>query len=481
VLRPRVVLNYIGKIIVIIGLAMLSSFFCSFYYGESIVWRLLIAATVTIVFGLLLTFVYRHDENLNYREGFAVVTLGWIAAAFFSTLPFLFSGYFPSFADALFEAVSGITTTGATILTDIEALPRSLLFWRSLTQWLGGMGIMVLFIAIIAGMGVRANQIFRAELPGGTVSSKVSPRIKETARILWITYVVLSIILLVLLYAFGMDLFDAFCHTFSTMATGGFSTKNQSIGFYDSPLIQWTIIAFMFIAGANFSLHYLSFKNRSLKTYLKNQEFVLYSVIVIMAFIVVFADLSHFPGVEERIRTGLFQVVSIITTTGYGTADYTKWTSMGQGVILVLMFIGACAGSTSGNIKVGRYLIMLQRSLIEFKQMIHPKALIPLRYGDKVLSESLVINVLQYFFLHMSMVLIGTVILDVLGLDILSAFTAVVSCMGNVGPAFGALGPADNYAFITDLGKYWLCFLMLLGRLEIFPFLVMLLPEYWKD
>jgi len=478
VIRPMVVINYIGKIIVIIGIAMLSSVFWSFYYGEDIIWRILLASGITVCSGLLLSLIGRNNNILNYREGFAVVTLGWIAASFFGTLPFLFSGHFLSFADAFFETVSGFTTTGASILTDIEALPKSLLYWRSLTQWLGGMGIMALFLAIIVGIGARANQIFRAEVPG-PVSDKISPRVSQTAKILWLTYVVISFILLILLYAFGMDLFDAFCHTFSTMATGGFSTKNQSIAYY-SPLIQWTIIVFMFIAGTNFSLHYLAFRNRSLKGYIKNKEFLFYGAIVIGATILTITCLNQIPSVEAKLRTSLFQIISILTTTGYATDDYTKWSSIGQGIILAVMFIGGSAGSTAGGIKVGRYLIMLGRVKIEINRMVHPKALIPVRFGDRILSDGLILNVLQFFFLYIILIILGTVIMGVLGLDVLSGFTAVVSCIGNIGPGFGLIGPSDNYAFIPDIGKYVLCLLMLLGRLEIYPILVLLLPEYWK-
>ena len=457
---------------------MLSSFFWAVYYGEDIIWKMLIASGITIFFGLLMSLIGGSNHELNYREGFAVVTLGWVTASFFGTLPFMLSGHFVSFADAFFETVSGFTTTGATILTNIEALPKSLLFWRSLTQWLGGMGIMALFLAVISGIGSRANQVFRAEVPG-PVSDKISPRVKETARILWLTYVILSIILLILLYVLGMNLFDSFCHTFSTMATGGFSTKNDSIAYYNS-LIQWTIIIFMFIAGTNFSLHYLAYKNHSLKSYFKNREFILYSLIIIVGSGLALLGLNEIPVLEEKLRTSLFQIISILTTTGYATADYTKWAPVGQGIILVLMFIGGCAGSTAGGMKVGRYLIMLGRVKIEIKKMIHPKALIPVRFGDRILSDGLVINVLQFFFIYIFLIIIGIVIMSILGLDILSSFAAVVSCIGNVGPGFGSVGPTQNYAFVPDAGKYVLSVLMLLGRLEIYPILVLLFVEYWK-
>lgn len=479
-IRPTVILNYVGKIVVIIGVAMLTCVIWSIYYEEEIIWRLLLAASITIIIGYLLGNIFRHDQNLNYREGFAVVTLGWVAASFFGTLPFLFSGYVPSFADALFETVSGFTTTGASILTDVEALPHSLLFWRCLTQWLGGMGIMALFVAIIVGMGVRANQIFRAEVPG-PVSSKLSPRVRETARVLWKTYVFISVVLLLLLWGFGMDLFDAFCHTFATISTGGFSTKNQSVGYFQSPLIQWTIILFMFIGGANFSLHYLVGKQRSFKQYIQNREFVLYTLVVVLAVAISAFGVTHIAGLEPKVRAAAFQVVSIITTTGFASADFDQWAPAGKGILFLMMFLGGCAGSTSGGIKIGRYLIMLQRAKIELKQMIHPKAMVSLRFGDRILDDSLVINVLQFFFLYLMLVLLGTLAMNMMGLDIVSGTTAVLACLGNIGPGFGLVGPTQNFSFVPDVGKYLLSLLMLLGRLEIYPIIVMLVPEYWKE
>jgi trk system potassium uptake protein TrkH len=480
-IRPAVVGSYIGKILIIIGIAMISSALWSWYYSEDVVYKILVAALITIASGLLLTFFSERNIELNYREGFAVVTFGWIAACIFAALPFWLSGCFPSFTDAFFEAVSGVTTTGATVLSNIEAMPRGILFWRSLTQWLGGMGIMVLFIALITVMGSRANQIFRAEGAGGAVKGKISPRIKETAKIFWKAYMVLSGLLLLLLYLFGMDLFDALCHTFSTMATGGFSTKNQSIGYYSSPAIQWIIILFMFIAGTNFSLHYLAFKNRSLKNYVRNREFVLYGCIVLAASLLVLLGLAQIDAVEEKIRSSLFQVVSIITTTGFSTTDYGQWSPVSAGVLFILLFVGASAGSTSGNVKVGRYQIMLGRTIIETKKMVHPKALIPQRYGDRLINENLVINVLQYFFLHMMLVFSGAIIIGLLGVDLLTAISAAAACMGNVGPGFAGVGPAQNYALIPAAGKCILSVLMIFGRLEIYPIIVMMTSDFWKD
>lgn len=478
-IRIDVVLGYLGRIVVIIGIAMLSCVGWSIYYNEEIVFSLAFAASITIASGLFLTGVFSNKDNINYKEGFLIVSLGWVVASLFGTLPFIMSGHFTSFANALFETVSGFTTTGASVLTDIEALPKGLLFWRSITQWLGGMGIIALFVAIIAGMGARANQLFRAEVPG-PISDKISPRIRENAKTLWKTYVILSLVCVLLLDIFGMNLFDAFCHTFTTMATGGFSTKNNSIAFYSSPYIQWTIIVFMFIAGCSFSLHYLAYKNRSLRLYIKNQEFCFYALIILLSSIVV-ALVINGAGLEEKIRTAMFQIVSIATTTGFASTDYGTWPSIAKALIFLVMFVGGCAGSTGGNIKPGRYLIILRRAMIELKRMVHPRAIIPLRYGGRVLSEALVINVLQFFFLWMAFLMLGTLVLSVLGMDLLSSLSASIACLGNIGPGFNLVGPTANYGFIADSGKYFLSVLMLVGRLEIYPLLVLFIPEFWKE
>ena len=479
--RTAVVFNYCGKIILIIGVAMLTVVLCSFYYKESISYQLLGASLIPLLAGTLISYGFRHNYEMNYRESFAIVTFSWITASLFGTLPYIASGYMPSFANALFETVSGFSTTGATVLYDVEALPHSLLYWRSLTQWLGGMGIMALFIAVIVGIGSKANQIFRVEVPG-PVSAKVSPRIRETAKILWTAYVSLSVILLVLLYVFGMDFFDALCHTFSTMATGGFSTKNQSVAYYQTPVLQWIIILFMFISGASFSLHYLLVKNRSIRHYLQNREFIAYFLLIAAAVILILINMGEtFPGLEEKIRAAVFQTVSILTTTGFSTDNYDVWTPSAQTVLFVLMFIGGCAGSTSGNAKIGRYMIMLRRAVIEFRQMIHPQAIIPLRFGDKVLSNNLIMNVMQFFFIYILIILTGTLVLSFCGLDIFSSFSASLSSLANIGPGWRMVGPAESYAFLPDTAKYMLALFMLIGRLEILPVIVIFFPQFWQE
>jgi trk system potassium uptake protein TrkH len=478
--RLPVVLGNLGKIILIIGIAMLAPVVCAIVYGESELVPLAISAGITLISGGLLVYFFDTEKEMFYREGFAIVTLGWVAASLVGTLPFILTGTVHSFADALFETVSGFTTTGATILSDVEAVSYAVLFWRSLTHWLGGMGIMVLFIAIIATLGNRANQIFRAELPG-PAKEKVSPRVSSTAKILWVTYVVMSVILAVILILQGMPVFDSLCHTFGTMATGGFSTKNASIGYY-SPAIQWTITIFMALAGTSFALHFLAFKRRSLKLYWRDSEFKLYIGILGAASLLIVVSLCG-AGVklgEETIRTAVFQVVSICTTTGYGTVDFDQWPALARQVIFALMLVGGCAGSTAGGIKVGRHLIMARQTGIELKRMLHPRAVLPLKINQKVVAPELLVNVLQFLFLYIGIIIIGSLVMCAMGLDLVSSLTSVMTCLGNIGPGMNLLGPTSNFGFLPAASKYLLSFMMLLGRLEIFPVLILMLPEFWR-
>lgn len=482
--RPGIVLTYLGRITILIGIAMLTCIPWSLFYQESDAAVIALAAIITIASGLFFSFFYGHrEEGINYKEGFCVVTLGWVFASLFGSLPYLFTGSLVSVPDAIFETVSGFTTTGATVITDVEALSHGILFWRSLTHWLGGMGIIALFVAIMAGLGARANQLFRAEVPG-PVADKVSPRIRENARFLWLTYMILSLGLFVLLACFGMGIFDAMCHTFSTMATGGFSTKNSSIAYYSSPAIQWTIILFMFLSGASFALHYRAYQKRSLRLYGRNSEFVFYSFITLVFAAIIFlslgspANLSQF---EAHLRSSLFQVVSIITTTGYVTENYDYWPALAQGILFMAMFIGGCAGSTGGNIKPGRYLILFYRAFIELRQMVHPRAVQPVKLSGRALDDALVINVLQFFFLYIFILAVGTICLTVEDLDVFSSLTGTAACLGNIGPGFGALGPTENFALLSAVNKVILSMIMLIGRLEIYPVLLMFIPAFWRE
>lgn len=482
-IRPTVVLGNLGRIILIIGLAMLSCLAWSIPYHEAVTIALLKAAAITLGCGLLLYLSSARAQDINFKEGFVLVSLSWLVASLFGSLPYIFSGYLPSFFDAFFETVSGFTTTGASVVSDVEAWPKGLVFWRSLTQWLGGMGIIALFVAVINTLGSRAKQLFKAEVPG-PVSDILSPRIRENARILWITYVVISIICAITFYVLGMDYFDAVCHTFATMSTGGFSTKNISISFYQDARLQWAITLFMFLGGVNFALHFFCFKKRNPLVYIRNAEFRVYALIVLAASFLVFLNLQDKwaeAGVEGTMRAATFQIVSLITTTGFATTDFNLWPPLSMALLLLMMFIGGCSGSTAGSIKPGRYLIIANRTIIELKKMVHPKAVFPLRFGGMMVRDDLLINVLQFFFLYIAFAGLGTLIMTSLGLDFLSGFSATATCLGNCGPGLGLVGPMSNFNSIPDAGKITLSILMLVGRLEIYPLLVLFLPSFWSD
>ncbi len=482
-IRPQVVMGGIGRLVLIIGIAMLTCLFWSIPHHEPETIAIVKSAAVTIGWGMALSVMSRNIKGINFKEGIAVVSLGWVVASAFGSLPYIMSGYLPSFADAFFETASGFTTTGASVISDVEVWPRSLLFWRSLTQWLGGMGIIALLVAMLSGLGARAKQLFKAEVPG-PVSDNVSPRIRETARKLWITYVFMSLACFSCLAVLGMDVFDAFCHTFATMATGGFSTKNASIAFYPSAAIQWTIILFMFLAGSNFALHYFCYQKRSPWVYLKNSEFRLYLAIVTVATLILFFSLQDkwaAAGLEGTLRAACFQIVSMVTTTGFATADFALWPPLATTLLLIMMFVGGCSGSTGGSIKPGRYLIIFNRTIIEMKKMLHPKAIFPLRFGGKLISDDLLINVLQFLFLYFAFLTAGILVLTGLGIDMVSSFSAVATCLGNIGPGLHLFGPTRNFSPIPDTGKYVLSLLMLVGRLEIYPILVIFMPQFWRE
>ncbi|MCD4747616.1 MAG: TrkH family potassium uptake protein, partial [Bacteroidales bacterium] len=397
----------------------------------------------------------------------------------FGALPFLLSGSITNYTDAFFETISGFTTTGATILTDIEVLPKGILFWRSLTHWIGGMGIIVLSIAILPILGIGGMQLFVAEVPG-IVPDKLHPRITHTAKRLWMIYVFFTVIETVLLKLGGMNLFDALCHAFATMATGGFSTQNDSITGY-SPLIQYIIIIFMIIAGTNFTLHYFAL-HANIKKIWKNEEFRFYiyfifgMCIFIMFFIFFLSDIRF----EEAFRNSLFQVVSIITTTGFITSDYLIWPGYLWFLIFILMFIGGSAGSTGGGIKVVRQLLLFKNSGLELKRLIHPQAIIPVRYNGKAVPQNIIFKVMAFFLFYMIIFALGTLVMALLGLDLKSAIGSSAATLGNIGPGIGSVGPVGNYADIPAFGKWFLSFLMLLGRLELFTVLILFSPAFWK-
>jgi trk system potassium uptake protein TrkH len=452
----------------------------AFIYGEDDLIPLLLSAAIAAVLGTLLYFTCKIDHELRIREGFALVTSGWLLFALIGAIPFVLSEYIPSYSDAFFETMSGFTTTGATILTDIEQLPHGLLFWRSFTHWLGGMGIILLSLAILPLLGVGGMQLYKAEVPGPE-HDKLSPRIKDTAKILWEVYILISLVEAALLYLAGMNLFDALCHTFGTMATGGFSTKNASIGYYNSALIDFIVIVFMIIAGTNFSLHYRALRGK-IFSYWRNPETLFFLLLIAVGSLIIGFDifLFHGYGVFETIQKSTFQTISILTTTGYGTDDYEKWGTGSQVILFTFMFLGGCAGSTGGAMKIIRSLVLFKFGLNEIKRLLHPSAVLPVRIGHRTVPNEIVSNIGGFFLIYMALFILGVLLMSLLGLDFLTSFGSVAAAIGNIGPGLGEVGPSDNYAHIPVTGKWILSFLMLVGRLEIYPVIIFLVPTFWK-
>lgn len=484
-----------GLLFVVNGGFMLLSSIVSWYYKDGVLGQMLMAGTTALLLGgVIMVFTKNHRKEIQKREGYVIVTFGWIFMALIGTFPYLFTGAIPSFTNAFFETMSGYTTTGASILSDIEAVPRGVLFWRSITHWIGGMGIIVLAIAILPLLGIGGMQLFTAEAPGPG-GDKLHPRITDTAKRLWLIYVGYTIAETILLRIAGMSFFDAINHSLSTLSTGGFSTKNASVAYWnDTPMVQYIIIVFMFLAGANFVLSYFAFKGKFQKIF-KDDEFRTYSILVvcltmISALLIYYqADLSlstiAHPMVwgpfESAVRHSLFQVLSIITTTGFISADYTLWTPFLTIFFFGMMFLGGSAGSTSGGIKIMRHLIMIKNGILEFKRALHPNAILPVRYNNKAIPQSIVFNILGFFILYMLSFIIGVLVFSWLGLDFKTALGGAASTLGNIGPALGELGPVDNYGNLPDAAKWWASFLMLIGRLELFTVLVLLTPFFWRN
>jgi trk system potassium uptake protein TrkH len=477
----KIILKILGFLLIVEGIFMLTSLPFSLYYREGQHMAILLSSLITSGTGLAVYLLMgrREKNTVNKREGFVIVTMTWVLISLFGTLPYLLSGTIPSFTNAFFETISGFTTTGASILTDIESLPNSILFWRSMTHWIGGMGIIVLTVAILPFLGIGGMQLYSAEMPGVT-KDKLHPRITETAKRLWGIYVLFTLIETALLMFGGMDLFDGLCHSFGTMATGGFSTRNNSIeGF--SPYIQYVIIFFMLMAGTNFTLHYLLLQGK-VKGMFRNDEFKTY-LFTILGFSLILGILivsQSSLGTEKGIRDVLFQVVSITTTTGYVTSDYLSWPGHTWFLIFLLMFVGGMAGSTGGGIKVTRHVLMFKNARQELKRTIHPQAIIPVRLNKKVVPQEIIFKVMAFFQIYVLTLVAGTIAMIFLGLDFQTAIGASVATVGNIGPGLGGVGPVENYAFIPSFGKWVLSFLMLLGRLELFTVLILLSPSFWR-
>ncbi|NOZ46730.1 MAG: TrkH family potassium uptake protein [Chlorobi bacterium] len=477
----RVVFNIMGRLLIIESIFMLLSALLPVIYNEPDLSPILISTGITFCFGIALTLLIKKSKTqFGKREGYIIVSLVWVVFSFFGALPFYLSHYIPSFTDAFFETISGFTTTGASILNDIEALPHGMLFWRSIIQWMGGMGIIVLSIAILPMLGIGGMQLFIAEVPGLS-PDKLHPKIKETAKRLWGIYVLFTIAEIIFLLLGGMNLFDSICHSFTTMATGGFSTKQASIAYYNSSYIHYVIVVFMFIAGTNFTLSYFALKLNFKKIW-KNEEFKFYFYVIAVYTLLITIDLyiHHSQTLKIAFRDSLFQVVSIVTTTGFVTADYLSWLPFLGIAIFTLMFFGGSSGSTGGGIKMVRILLVLKNSLYELKRLVHPNAVIPIQLNKKTVSQEIILNVLAFIVFYILLFAIGVIIMSAVGLNLDSSMGAVAATLGNIGPGIGSVGPMFNFAHVHPIGKWVLSFFMIVGRLELFTVLILFSPSFWK-
>ena len=480
----RVVFRVIGVLLLLLGAFMLLPLVVGLLM-QADDWRSFVYSICCCVgVGLPLFFIKVDAPRIGKREGYLIVALGWLILCLAAAMPYLFNGTITTFSSAIFESTSGLTTTGASVLTDIEAVSKGMLFWRSLTQWIGGMGIIVLTVAIFPILGIGGVELFVAEAPGPT-SDKIHPRIKETAKRLWLIYVGLTILLaLILFFVSGMTAYDAINHALTTMSTGGFSTKNASVAAYPA-IVQYPILIFMFLAGMNYTVIYFGLMGKFKKVW-SSDEFKFYLLCIVGLCVVVSLTVFYNTNLpfEQAFRDSAFQIVSIITTTGYVSADYTTWHNGITLLFFMLLFGGACAGSTSGGIKMIRHLVFFKNSVLEFKRLLHPKAVIRIKIDRKVVSGHIITHILVFLMVYLILFAIGSVVMIVLlGNDdqpILTAIGSVATSLGNVGPAIGNVGPVDNFAFIPEVGKLWLCLLMIIGRLELFTFLIVFSPYYWR-
>ena len=500
VLNFRAVAYTLGILVLFLGVALLIPMGVALYYGEPTWWAFGATSLGAVALGGLAWGLRDRDEaELQIREGFAIVALAWIILSAVGAVPFVLADVVVSYTDAFFETMSAFSTTGATILggggnPDIEAIPKAFLFWRSLAHWLGGMGIIVLTLAILPLLGVGGMQLYKAEVPGPS-ADKLTPRVQETAKRLWLIYVGITVVEILLLLP-AMSGFDAVNHAFATMATGGFSTKNGSVGQFNSAYIDWVITAFMFLAGVNFALHFRMLRGQAI-TVFKDTEFRVYCGIMLVATVLITvgtwqptmamlpsrleeAAFAGYTNIAEALRYGAFQAAAIITTTGFGTADYEVWPPLAIGVIFLCFYIGGMAGSTGGGVKVIRHVLMFKNSFKEIKQLIHPQAIMPIRLGERVVPPEVMKNVLSFIVLYLGLIGFGTMSMAFFGIDLLTSFGATLSSVGNVGPAFGTLGPTENYAHLPLMAKWILSFLMMAGRLEIFTAIIIFVPAFWR-
>ena len=484
-MRLKSIFRVVGSILCCLGLSLLLAVACGLYYEEMrVVGRLLVATAIIVCLGLILYYFGRGErgEDISHREGLAVVGIGWMLGCLAGALPYVLTGVTISVPDAIFESVSGFTTTGATIFSNVEILPKSILLWRTLTHWLGGMGIIVLFLAILPFLGVGGMQLYLSEV-SGPMGDKLKPRIKDTAIALWRVYMALSFILLCLLLVGGMSFFDALCHTFSAIASGGFSNWNASIAHYRSPFIEWVLIVFMYLTGISYALHYHLFKGRW-RHVLKDGELRLYTVALVTAAIIISVYVQAYHNtagdLELSLRSALFQVTSLASTTGFVTSDYSAWHGLPQFILMLCMFIGGCGGSTSGGFKFMRVLLLLKGAYHELFRIVHPRAVRRMKLGRTIVHQDVLLAVSRYLVIYLCLFAIFSMSLTAMGLDLATALSSVIACLSCVGPGFGAVGPVDNYGMLPEAAKCVLSLAMLLGRLETYAIILLFMPEFWR-
>lgn len=476
----HLVLKTLGLILLFEAAAMVPSLFVGLFFGETNFIPFITGIIATGLVGYALYLIPIRDRRVGYREGFAIAAFGWLLLALFGAIPFAVSGATANYIGAVFETMSGFTTTGASVIPDVEILPKSILFWRSFTHWLGGMGIIVLTLALIPSLNIAGVQMFKAEVPGPT-KSKVLPRVAQTSRQLYKVYLIITLVMLVALKLAGMSWFDSAIHTFGSVGTGGFSNYNTSVGHFHSLAIELIIIFFMVISGINFSLHFIAMKG-DFKPLWRDSETRFYIGIITLSSIAIAINLilaKHYSG-GQALREAAFQVSTLITTTGYATTDFDQWPAFSKFILLLVMFCGGCAGSTSGGLKVGRILILFKAFSRQLMRLIHPKAVIPVRLGKDVATPEVIESAHTFFTLYILIFLIGTGIMAALGLDLISAASAAVATLSNVGPGFGLVGPTSNFSVVPDIGKIVLTILMLLGRLEIYTVLLVFSVKFWR-
>lgn len=481
-MRIRVVLHYLGLVLVAVGLLMIFPLAWSLYYREPDIIPFIVSIGITIGSGLILTFFTPSGEGkLSIREALALVAGAWVVASAFSTIPYMLAGTFDSYLNAYFEAMSGYTTTGATMLADIESQPHGILLWRNFTQWLGGMGIITLFVTVFPMLGVGPAHLVEAEVPGPQ-AERLTARIRDTAKALWKIYLGISVLEIILLFLAGMPLFDSFANTFGTMATGGFSPMNESIGAYDSVAIHIIIIFFMTLAGINFGIYYSLLWKRDFGRLFRDVEFRVYLGILIGASLLISLDLflNMECPISDAFRYGIFQAVSIQTTTGFAITNFDTWPAFSRSALIILMVIGASAGSTGGALKVSRVVILVKYAYRELVHVFNPRAVLPVKLGERTLPEWVLSRILGVAIIYVITFVVSFLLMSAVGLDFVSALSSVAATLGNIGPGLGMVGPTMNYSLVPPLGKVVLIVCMLVGRLELWTVLVLISPAFWR-